>query len=226
MNYAYLIFDADETLFDFRKSERVALKQAMEEVQAAYEEEQHLAIYQEINSAIWKELEEGTITQKELKIERFQRFFKKMGWSIDADIFAKRYMHYLAHASFLYDGVKELIEQLHQTHRLAIITNGLTAVQSIRVRQSEIAQYFDHIIISEEAGVAKPDSRIFDLAVQGIEKAKILMVGDSLSSDIAGGIQYGIDTCWLNAEQLLNHTALRPTYEIQTLEELWQVISE
>lgn len=226
MKYQFIIFDADETLFDFRKSEQVALQQAMEDFHAAYQEELHLPIYQEINAAIWKELEAGAITQKELKIERFHRFFKKMGWELDQDSFAKQYMHHLAHASFLYDGVQAFIEALHHQARLAIVTNGLTAVQSIRVKQSEIAHCFESIVISEEAGVSKPDPRIFELAAGGIDKSSILMVGDSLSSDIAGGIRYGIDTCWYNPNQLVNHTDIHPTYEIQSLTELQHLLSE
>ena len=223
MKYEVILFDADETLFDFKKSERESFKNAMLEFGISYDEAYHLPIYQEINTAIWQEFEQGLITQKALKIERFKRLSHHLDINFDENLFAESYMRSLADASFLYDGSIEFIKHLHRNYRLSIITNGLTSVQETRIKKSVIAQYFEDIVISEEIGVAKPNPEIFEHALKNInhiDKSKVLMVGDSLTSDIQGGINFGIDTCWYNPDKLINQTQIKPIYEISTFNEL------
>lgn len=223
MKYEVILFDADDTLFDFKKSERHALKNTMVEYEIDYDEEYHLKIYQEINSSIWRDFESGVITQKELKIERFKRFSSALNTIFDASEFSKSYTKHLGLASFLYDESLELIENLHSNYRLAIITNGLTEVQNNRIRKSTISKYFEDIVISEEVKVSKPNPKIFELALSNIrhnDKSKVLMVGDSLTSDIQGGINFGIDTCWLNSSKSTNTSTIIPTYEISNIKDL------
>jgi putative hydrolase of the HAD superfamily len=227
MKYEVIIFDADETLFDFKKSEREAFKSSMLELGLEYDENYHLKIYHEINSAIWKELEEGKITQKELKVERFVRLSQRLDIDINAEEMSNRYVYHLSQSSFLLDGSVDILEQLYKNYRLLIITNGITKVQDSRIRKSLIGKYFENIIISEEAGVSKPDPAIFQYALNKINyhnKDKILMIGDSLSSDIKGGINYGIDTCWFNPYKIKNESDFTPTYEIESLNELLHVL--
>lgn len=229
MKYEIIIFDADETLFDFKKSERDAFKNSMLEFDIEYDEEHHLKIYQEINNAIWKEFEEGLITQKELKIERFKRLSTSLDAGFDETEFAKAYIKHLANASFLFDESIALVESLQKDFRLTIITNGLTDVQDKRIRKSVIGKYFEDIVISEEVLVSKPDKRIFELALENIkhtDKSKVLMVGDSLTSDIQGGINSGIDTCWFNPNRIINQTDIKPTYEISNLMELKAILEK
>ncbi|WP_315118119.1 YjjG family noncanonical pyrimidine nucleotidase [uncultured Clostridium sp.] len=229
MKYEIIIFDADETLFDFKKSERDALKNTMLEFNIEYDENHHLKVYKEINTAIWKELEDGLITQKKLKVERFKRLSDKLNAGFDEVEFAKSYMKHLSFASFLYDDSIDLIESLHKDYRLSIITNGLKDVQNNRIRKSIIAKYFEDIIISEEAQVSKPDPKIFELALDNMQytdKSKVLMVGDSLTSDVQGGINFGIDTCWLNSNKIVNKTGIKPTYEISNLMELKYILEK
>lgn len=229
MKYEVIIFDADDTLFDFKKSEREAFKNAILEFDIEYDENHHLKIYQEINTAIWKEFEQGLITQEKLKVERFKRLSDKLNTSFDENKFAKAYMRHLADASFLFDESIELVESLHKNYKLTIVTNGLTDVQSKRIRKSEIAKYFEDVVISEEIQIAKPDPRIFKHAVQNInhtDKSKILMVGDSLTSDIQGGLNFGVDTCWYNPKGLQNTTNIKPTYEINNLMELKTILEK
>jgi putative hydrolase of the HAD superfamily len=229
MNYEVIIFDADDTLFDFRKSEREAFKNAMLEFDIEYDENHHLKIYQDINSAIWKEFEQGLITQEKLKVERFKRLSDKLNAGFDEAIFAKSYMKHLADASFLFDESQLLVESLHKSYRLTIVTNGLTDVQSKRIRKSIITEYFEDVVISEEILIAKPDSRIFDHAMKNInftDKSKILIVGDSLTSDIQGGINYGVDTCWYNPKKIINTTSIKPTFEISSLMELKDILEK
>lgn len=223
MKYEIIIFDADETLFDFKKSESYAFKNTMCEFNIKYNENYHLKLYSDINSAIWKKFEIGLITQEELKVERFKRLSNTLNIKFDELEFAKSYMKHLSCASFLYDYSVDLLENLYKYYKLFIVTNGLTDVQNKRIRKSTIAKYFDDIIISEEVKVSKPDPKIFELALNNvsyINKRNLLMVGDSLTSDIQGGINFGIDTCWLNPNRIINKTKIKPTYEISNLIEL------
>jgi putative hydrolase of the HAD superfamily len=229
MKYEIIIFDADETLFDFRKSEKDAFKNTMLEFDVEYDENHHLKIYEEINTAIWKEFEEGLITQKKLKTERFKRFSDRLEAGFDENELAKSYIKHLANASFLFDDSMELVKSLHKDYRLTIVTNGLKDVQDHRIRRSVIGEYFEDVVISEEVEVSKPDPKIFELALNNIkhtDKSKVLIVGDSLTSDIQGGINFGVDTCWYNPKKVENKTGIKPTYEISNLMELKRILEK
>ncbi len=229
MKYEIIIFDADETLFDFKKSERDAFKNTMLEFDIEYDENHHLKIYHDINTAIWKEFECGLITQEKLKIERFKRLSHSLNTAFDEGKFAKAYMKHLSLASFLYEDSMDLVESLHKNYRLTIITNGLKDVQDKRIRKSVIGKYFEDIVISEEVLVSKPDPRIFEQTLNNIrhtDKSKVLIVGDSLTSDIQGGINFGIDTCWFNPDKMVNKTGINPTYEIFNLMELKDILEK
>ena len=227
MKYEIILFDADETLFDYKKSEKDAFKNTMLEFDIEYDENHHLKIYQSINTAIWKEFEGGLITQKKLKVERFKRLSDKLNAGFDENLLATSYMKHLSNSSFLYDDSIELLESLHKDYRLTIITNGLKDVQDTRIRKSIIAKYFEDIVVSEEIEVSKPDPKIFEHTLNNIkhtDKSKVLMVGDSLTSDIQGGVNFGIDTCWFNPNRIVNTTGIKPTYEIFSLMELKDVL--
>lgn len=229
MKYEVIIFDADETLFDFKKSERDAFKNAMLEFDIEYDENHHLRVYHGINNAIWKEFEEVLITQEKLRVERFRRFSETLNIGFDEDKFEKAYSKHLAGASFLFDDSIELVESLHKDYKLTIVTNGLKDVQDNRIRKSAIAKYFEDIVVSEEVKVAKPDPRIFEHTLNNIkhtDKSKVLIVGDSLTSDIKGGINFGVDTCWYNPNQIENKTSIKPTYEISSLMELKNILEK
>lgn len=229
MKYEIIIFDADETLFDFEKAEKDALKNTILEFDIEYDENYHLKVYKEINSAIWKELEDGLITQKKLKVERFKRLSDRLKTEFDEVQFTKAYTKHLSNASFLYDDSITIVENLHKDYRLSMITNGLKDVQDTRIRKSIIAKYFEDIVVSEEVNVSKPDPKIFEHALNNIkhtDKSKVLMVGDSLTSDIQGGINFGIDTCWFNPSKIVNTTGINPTYEICSLMELRDVLEK
>lgn len=226
MKYRNIIFDADETLFDFRKSERYAFENTMLEFNIDYKEDYHLKIYQDINNTIWKELEKGLITQKKLKIERFKRLSDKLAIKFDEAEFAKSYMKHLADASFLFDESTELIEDLNKNYILSIVTNGLTDVQNKRIKKSVIGKYFKAIIVSEEVQVSKPNPKIFEFALNNTDKSQVLVVGDSLTSDIQGGINLGVDTCWYNPNKIVNKTGINPTYEISNLFQLKDILEK
>ncbi|MCR2013784.1 YjjG family noncanonical pyrimidine nucleotidase [Bacillus cereus] len=229
MKYEVILFAADETLFDFKKSEKYAFEQAILEFNIDYREDYHLKIYSDINTAIWKEFECGLITQEKLKVERFRRLSNKLKIKFDEISFSKSYLTHLSHSSFLYGESANIIETLSKNYKLAIITNGLSDVQSNRIRKSSIAKYFDDIVISEEVGISKPTPKIFEITLNNLnynDKSKVLMVGDSLTSDIQGGVNFGIDTCWYNPNKILNKTTLKPTYEISELLDLYEVLGK
>ena len=227
MKYQVLLFDADETLFDFKKAEKEAFKNSMLELDIEYDENYHFATYKEINTAIWKELEEGLITQEKLKTERFKRLIDKLDMTFDENDFANIYMTHLGNGSFLFDGAMELIEDLSSKYILSIVTNGLTSVQERRLKKSTIAKHFKDIVISESIGISKPNPDIFEHAINNLgtfNKDEVLMIGDNLNSDIRGGINYNIDTCWYNPNKLENKTDLKPTYEICDYTELRRLL--
>ena len=229
MKYEIIIFDADETLFDFKKSEKAAFQNTMLEFGMEYDENYHLGIYHNINAAIWMEFETGLITQEKLKAERFRRLSAKLNTGFDEVKFSVSYETHLANASFLYDDSIALIESLFRDYKLAIVTNGLSAVQDGRIRKSAISKYFTDIVVSETVKLSKPDPRIFELALNNMkhtDKSKVLIVGDSLTSDIQGGINSGIDTCWYNPGKIENMTDIKPTYTISNLMELIDILEK
>ena len=186
-----------------------------------------MKIYEEINKNIWLEFEQGLITQEKLKVDRFKRLSKEINVPFDELEFSIAYIKHLSNASFLYNDSVELIEKLSTNYKLGVITNGLKDVQSKRIGQSVIAKHFDTIVISEEVKVSKPNSEIFKIALNNLnytDKSKVLMIGDSLTSDIQGGINFGIDTCWINFNNNKNSTSIKPTYEISNLLDLLQLL--
>lgn len=227
MKYEVLFFDADDTLFDFKKSENFALDKLMSSIDTDLEKSYCIEIYKEINNNIWKEFEQNLISSDELKIERFKRFADKINLSQDPKILSNMYVNFLAEASFIYKETEELLSYLYKKYKIVIITNGLTSVQNKRIKESIIKDYFDAVIISDEIKIAKPDPKIFDYALNVINhtnKESVLMIGDSLSSDVKGGVNAGIDTCWFNPNNKKNNSSLIPKYEISTLLELKNIL--
>lgn len=226
MNYELLIFDADGTLFDFEKAEEYAFFKTAENAGRNFSNEEY-GVYGRLNKAIWKEMELGEIDQETLKAERFRRFFAKLGIDEDVVGFSKEYLYNLSTAGFLFDGAVELLDQLKGRYRMVLLTNGLTSVQETRLGKSPVRPYFEELVISENVGISKPDPRIFEhtLAKIGYEKKeKALMIGDSLTSDIKGGLNFGVDTCWYNAEMKENEKNIVPKYEVHDYEELLGIL--
>ncbi|GAA4854987.1 YjjG family noncanonical pyrimidine nucleotidase [Paenibacillus vulneris] len=225
-NYDIIFFDIDDTLFDFSKSEKQAFKKVLEKYNLLNSLRLFKKSYQEINKVLWGELENGKLSLVELGSERFKRLFLEHELEIDAVLFNQDYLGFLGEQSHLVQGAEKVINALSHK-RLAIITNGFTNVQTSRINNSPIGGKFEHIIISELTGFQKPQTEIFDYAfhkLQITDKSNVLMVGDSLTSDIQGGINYGIDTCWFNPKHKENTTSFKPTYEINKLEGLIEIV--
>lgn len=220
MSYEIIIFDADETLFDFKKSQEVALEESVKAHQIDYPYKDLRRVYEDINHKIWIEFEKGLIKVADLKVDRFRRLFKALDLDLDPHAFAGTYMEKLSQASFIYEGVPDLIVRLKKKYRLAIITNGLSNVQNKRIGQSDIQHYFEEIVISEDVNLVKPDPAIFDHTLEKMghtSKESVLMVGDNLKSDILGGIRAGIDTCWINPKKKVADAHIIPTFELESV---------
>jgi 2-haloacid dehalogenase len=222
--YRLLLFDADDTLFDYTRAEAHALAYAFAHFKLEYRPEFHLALYRKINLRIWDEFERQLITSAELRPERFRRYCKELGIdSIPAEEFSRVYLQGLAQGSFLVEGAVEVIAALAPYFQLALLSNGLSEVQRPRWSNSRLDTYFPVRVISDEIGVAKPAPGIFAYALKACgheDKATVLMIGDSLTSDIAGGNAFGIDTCWYNPSHRPIPPDNPPTYVIRSLGEL------
>lgn len=222
MAYSWLLFDADGTLYDFHAAEASAIAKTFHHLGVDPGPEV-VATYREVNTLVWKQLERGELKPEALGERRFSLVFESLGLDFDpADASARHFVH-LSEGSDLLPGAEALLEQLRSHYRLAIITNGLSAVQRPRFAASSIGQLFDPVVISDEVGVAKPDPRIFDIVFEGMggpAKDEVLLIGDSLSSDIRGGSNYGIDTCWFNPEQKQAPTDLAITHQLSALADL------
>ena len=226
MKYELLLFDADDTLFDYGLAENHALHSAFSAFGMPTGAIDYAVSYKEINQKLWSDLELGRISSAALRVERFSRLFSREGLALDAQNFSDTYLRYLGEGTFLIPGAVELCAALSGT-RLAIITNGIKEVQTSRIQGSPLCNTFEQVIISEVAGYQKPETGIFDYAFAklGLEdKEKVLIVGDSLTSDIQGGINYGIDTCWYNPLCKPNTLGIEPTYEISQLAQLLDIV--
>jgi YjjG family noncanonical pyrimidine nucleotidase len=222
VKYAWLLVDADGTLFDYDKAESTSLELTFKEFGFGYEPS-HADTYRRINSAIWDLFEQGEISQERLRSKRFELLFEALQIEGDAEAFSTRYLRNLAEGSELMEGAEEVVTALHGRVGMMIITNGLADVQRPRFARSAIGDCFADLVISEEVGAAKPHNRIFDIAFEKMQFPKqdeVLIIGDSLSSDIEGGNNYGIDTCWFNPQREPGNEEVEPTYEITALGEL------
>lgn len=224
--YQWLLFDVDNTLFDFNLAEQKSLEATFLANQLPFAPE-FLPIYKSINKRLWQAFEQGKMSANEINTVRFAQLLDQVGFSADAHQFSQIYASQLARCTDLLHGAQELLDTLASNYQMGLVTNGLKEIQRPRLRRSPLLSYFNPIIISGEVGVQKPDAGIFDLAFAGMnkpDKSTVLMIGDSLSSDMQGGINYGMDTCWFNPENRPNQHDLPITYEIHHLADLLNIL--
>lgn len=229
MSYKFLLFDLDHTLLDFAADEAAALTQLLEE--AGVEDiDSYKSYYVPMNKALWDDLTAGRITKPELIRTRFAKLFEHFGQSVDGAFMAERYQHFLSQQGHVFEGARELLEDLrNQGYRLFAATNGVTFIQKGRLSQSGMGNYFEQIFISDEVGYHKPNKDFYDHISQVVDNFEIhqaLMIGDSLSADIQGGINAGMDTAWFNPHHLSNQTMLKPTYIVHNYQEILNILSE
>lgn len=227
MSYELILLDADRTLWDFDKSEVDSITKALIDNGIKDNIKEMIDSYKEINKELWKLYEEGKFDKKKIPAERFNRLFYKYELNLDGAEFGKQYLNNLSQCGDVLEGALELCMYLKGKYTIAIVTNGIKEVQESRMLHSPLKNYFENVIISDVVGVPKPDPGIFEYALEQVghfEKDKILMVGDSLSSDIKGGMNFGIDTCWFYPEGKEEGIKSEATYTIYSLDELYQLL--
>jgi len=225
--YDIFLFDADNTLYNFDKASAHAIKILFEECGYPYTE--HITTrFLEIGIPLWKSYEKGEMSDKELQKLRFATLLGEQGIQHDPVEFNAKYLYALGSNPFLMDDALEICRNIVKNGKqLFIITNGFLASQETRMQFSPIREYISGAFVSEVVGHKKPSTEYFDYVLSSIppmDREKILVVGDSLSADIAGGNGAGIDTCWFNVHRTKNPTEIIPTYEINKLSELQKFI--
>ncbi|NLZ45982.1 MAG: noncanonical pyrimidine nucleotidase, YjjG family [Clostridiales bacterium] len=226
-SYDIFLFDADGTLYDYDKSEADALKAVFNFCGFNYSENVRKK-YREINSTVWQSYEKGDISKTALQTLRFDKLFKDIGVDFDSNLFNEKYLYELGKGTHLIDGAEEICKEIYSFNKkIYIVTNGILATQKSRMENSLIKQYISGAFVSEHIGFQKPHISYFDYVFEHIPKVskdRILIIGDSLSADIAGGNNAGIDSCWLNLSKTTNQTNIAPTFEISSLYELRQFL--
>lgn len=223
-----VLFDLDDTLFDFHKAEKIALTKTLVHFGIDPTEET-LALYSTINAAHWKRLELGEISREEVKVGRYRELFKTIGVECDPVKATAYYESMLAIGHYFMPGAPELLEELYRKYRLYIVSNGTAKVQEGRIGSSGIAKYMDGIFISQILGANKPYKQFFDICfaeIPDFSLSETVIIGDSLSSDIKGGINAGITTVWFNPKGIENDNDIKPDYTIKELSEVPGLLSQ
>ena len=223
-----VLFDLDDTLFDFHKAEKIALTKTLVHFGIDPTEET-LALYSTINAAHWKRLELGEISREEVKVGRYRELFETIGVECDPVKATAYYESMLAIGHYFMPGAPELLEELYRKYRLYIVSNGTAKVQEGRIGSSGIAKYMDGIFITQILGANKPDKQFFDICfaeIPDFSLSETVIIGDSLSSDIKGGINAGITTVWFNPKGIENDNDIKPDYTIKELSEVPGLLSQ
>lgn len=217
-----LFLDLDDTILDFHKAERLAVAKTFREF-GLEPTDAVLTRYHEINKQHWQRLETGEITRDQVLTGRFQVLFKELGHAVDPESVARSYERNLGIGHYYLPGAREALEELRGKYRLFLASNGTASVQHSRLESAGLYPVFERVFVSQELGFNKPAREFFDACaaqIPGYDPAKAMMVGDSLSSDIRGGKNAGIQTCWVNPEHKAAQANLAPDYEIESLSQL------
>lgn len=228
MKYEILLFDADNTILDFDKSEEQALVRAFTEKGLPFNQNT-LDVYRKNNLIQWHLFEEGKQTKPEVLVNRFIETFKELDLPLDkATQTGDLYEEYLMLGFYVLPYAEQVLAELQTKCKLYLVSNGVLRIQNSRMKGSGLGKYFIARFVSEEVGYPKPQIEYFDycfMHIDGFDKSKTLIIGDSLSSDIQGGVNAGIDTCWYNPSHAINKTNLTPTYEITDLRQILNIVS-
>lgn len=221
----FLLIDLDDTILDFQKAEHIALRKTLREFGVEPTEET-CALYSRINRACWEALERGELTRTQVAVGRFSELFSHLGVSEDAARCNEYYWEQLSVGHYFLPGAEAALGSLAKKYKLYIASNGTKSVQRPRLESAGIGKYFADIFISEDMGADKPAKAFFDRAfaqIPGFAPKKAMIVGDSLTSDIRGGINAGIATCWVNPSHK-QPGDIKPDYEIETLSQLPELL--
>lgn len=218
----FLFLDLDDTILDFHKAERIALAKTLRSFGVDPTDEV-LARYHVINKEHWERLERKELTREEVLVGRFRVLFAERGLDVDAAGVMKAYEQNLGIGHYFLPGAQEAVERLSKKYRLFVASNGTASVQHSRMTSAGLYPYFEKVFISQDIGHNKPSREYFDgcfAQIPGFDPQRAMIVGDSLTSDILGGIQAGLKTCWINPEHLDGREDIHPDYELERLPQL------
>lgn len=229
MQYDLFLFDLDDTLLNFKESEKLSFSLALQSLGIKSDLNELFRQYQIENTILWKLFEENKTTKDHLKVERFRKIFQANGIEVDPEVASKRYLDTLPETVVLMDHAVEVCEWLYPQGEIGIITNGIHYVQTLRIQNSQLAKYISFVSVSEEAGFAKPDVRFFDYSAKlakKFSKASSLVIGDRMDADIQGAHNFGVDAVWFNHGNTTKPQHLSPKYEIKHLSEIKTLLSK
>ena len=220
--FEFLLLDLDDTILDFHKAEGIAIRKTFAHF-GVDPTDAVVARYSVINKEHWARLERRELTREQVVVGRFAQLFHELGVAADATACARQYEHFLSQGHWFLPGAEEALAALSKKYRLFLVSNGTAIVQKGRLDSSGIRKYFEKIFVSQEIGANKPSLQYFDAVfaqIPGFDKTKAMIVGDSLSSDILGGINAGIATCWVNPSHAPANPKIPADYEIERLAQL------
>ena len=222
----FLFLDLDDTIFDFQKAEKLAIRKTIAAFGAEVTDEV-LGRYHVINKAHWEKLERGELTREQVLVQRFAVLFTELGIDVDATACARTYERNLSIGHYFLPGAEEAVDRLSKKYRLFLASNGTTSVQKGRMTSANLYRFFEKVFVSQEIGYNKPSLEYFSACfaqIPGFDPKKAMMVGDSLTSDILGGINAGIATCWVTANHTPDHPTIHPDYRIESITQLEKLL--
>ncbi len=220
------LLDLDDTVLDFHKAEAIAIARTMRQMGLEPTEER-LTLYSCINQEQWKRLERGELTREQVCLKRFELFYKEIGVLRSPEVTQGYYKNFLSQGHYFIDGAEDFLKRLSAGGTLYIVSNGNLSVQRGRLESAGIARYFKKIFISETVGFVKPQKEFFDACTAKIpnySSERAILLGDSLTSDILGGKNAGIRTCWFNPYGQQGRADIVPDAQISRLSEFFDVL--
>jgi 2-haloacid dehalogenase len=227
LTYDVVLLDADDTLFDFHRAATYALEATLAAFGYGAPVDDYMESFRTINARVWREYETGESTSAQIRVKRFVLLLEELRHTADPEEVSDYYVDRLGETSFMVPGARDLLDALRRQVLLGLVTNGIGAVQRSRLAKSGVGEYFNAVVISDELGIQKPDPRIFAVALERLgatRNDRVIMVGDSLQSDIRGAIAAGIDSCWLNLRGKPADADITPTYAVNTIPEVGAVL--
>lgn len=221
-----ILIDLDNTLIDFNECARHSIINAFSELGFTYTDKVFETFITE-NVKIWKRLEKGEITKPQLRADRWNIILKKLGIDFDGTVLEEMFENGVAKGAYAVDGAYELLDYLKDKYKLYIVSNGFRFVQESRLKIGNFEKYFCDVFVSEDIGIPKPAKEFFDYCFEKLgnpDKNDTILIGDSLSADIIGGINYGIDTIWFNKNNEPLPNNIEPTYTVNTLKEIQKIL--
>lgn len=226
-----ILIDVDNTLLDFDACVKASLRDGFAHFGLPAYQEEMFPVFNRINNELWHRIELGTLTREELMKIRFNRIFQELGIDFDGVLFESYFRAYLFESAIHVEGALELLQYLSSRYVVCAASNGPYEQQIHRLKNGGMAPYITHSFISEQAGAEKPSKEFFDVCLEtlrkempGIQPQEVMMIGDSLTADMSGGIAYGLPTCWYNPDHKARPDTIEVDYEVFALKEIQAIL--